>query len=146
MLEIGGNIVKGIWDGITGFAGWLWDKISGFCSGIVDGIKGFFGISSPSKLMKNLIGKNMALGIGIGFEDEMPKVNKQIRNSIDDLTAGGFTADINGTSQMAEAGAMGGKSVVIYQTNNYKSSHSRYEIFKSKQQTEAAVKLALLGV
>lgn len=146
MLEIGGNIVKGIWDGITGFAGWLWDKISGFCSGIVDGIKGFFGISSPSKLMKNLIGKNMALGIGVGFEDEMPKVNKQIRNSIDDLTAGGFTADINGTSQMAEAGAMGGKSVVIYQTNNYKSSHSRYEIFKSKQQTEAAVKLALLGV
>lgn len=36
--------------------------------------------------------------------------------------------------------------VVINQTNNYSQSHSRYELYKSKQQTAAAVKLALRGV
>jgi len=40
----------------------------------------------------------------------------------------------------------GAGQIVINQTNNYSSAHSRYEIYKSKQQTAAAVKLALLGV
>ena len=36
--------------------------------------------------------------------------------------------------------------VIINQTNNYTAAHSRFELFKTKQETEAAVKLALLGV
>ena len=27
---IGGNIVKGLWSGITQLASWLWDKVSGW--------------------------------------------------------------------------------------------------------------------
>lgn len=38
------------------------------------------------------------------------------------------------------------KSVIVNQTNNYSQAHSRYEIYKSKQQTAAAVRLALQGV
>lgn len=37
-------------------------------------------------------------------------------------------------------------SVTVNQTNNYSKAHSRYEIYKSKQQTAAAVRLALAGV
>lgn len=47
--EIGGNIVRGLWDGIQSLAGWLWDKVSGWAGSIWDGIKSFFGIASPSK-------------------------------------------------------------------------------------------------
>ena len=36
-----------------------------------------------------------------------------------------------------------GGGVVVNQTNNYAQAHSRYEIYKSKQATAAAVKLAL---
>lgn len=36
-------------------------------------------------------------------------------------------------------------NVNVYQTNNYSQAHSRYEIYKSKQQTAAAVRLALAG-
>ena len=36
-----------------------------------------------------------------------------------------------------------GGSVTVNQTNNYAQAHSRYEIYKSKQATAAAVKLAL---
>ena len=41
-------------------------------------------------------------------------------------------------------GVSGG--VVVNQTNNYSQAHSRYEIYKSKQQTAAAVRLAMKGV
>lgn len=34
-------------------------------------------------------------------------------------------------------------SVVVNQTNNYSQAHSRYELYKSKQQTTAAVRLAM---
>ncbi|MBR4152088.1 MAG: phage tail tape measure protein [Selenomonadaceae bacterium] len=37
-------------------------------------------------------------------------------------------------------------TVNVYQTNNYSQAHSRYELYKSKQQTAAAIRLALAGV
>ena len=42
---------------------------------------------------------------------------------------------------------LGGKAggVTVNQTNNYASAHSRYEIFKSQQNIERSVKLALMG-
>ncbi|MGA4517421.1 hypothetical protein ACPA0F_09140 [Solibacillus silvestris] len=44
----------------------------------------------------------------------------------------------------AVAEKIGSKTgVVVNQTNNYSQAHSRYEIYKSKQQTAAAVRLAL---
>ncbi|MGN0180133.1 MAG: hypothetical protein ACI4DY_11995 [Monoglobaceae bacterium] len=37
------------------------------------------------------------------------------------------------------------QGVIVNQTNNYSQTHSRYEIYKSKQQAAAAVKLAMMG-
>lgn len=74
MLEVGDNIVKGIWDGINGAVDWLHDRISDFCSGIVDGFKKKLKIHSPSVLFADIIGKNLALGIGQGFTENMKAV------------------------------------------------------------------------
>lgn len=44
------------------------------------------------------------------------------------------------------AGKIGSrKSVTVNQTNNYSQAHSRYEIYKTKERTAAAVRLALAG-
>lgn len=83
MVSIGTNLVKGIWNGIDDAVGWVLNKIKGFGSSIVEGIKDIFGINSPSKLMRDEVGKYLAEGIGVGFEDEMSAVNKQIRDAID---------------------------------------------------------------
>lgn len=83
MVSIGTNLVQGIWNGINNAVGWVLDKIKGFGSSIVNGIKDIFGIASPSKLMRDEVGKYLAEGIGVGFEDEMSAVNKQIRDAID---------------------------------------------------------------
>lgn len=85
MLELGRNIVEGIWDGIKNAGSWLWDKITGFGKGIVDGFKSAFKINSPSRLFRDEIGENLALGIGVGFEDAMPGVKKAMLSVVDGL-------------------------------------------------------------
>ena len=80
--EIGMNIVAGIWEGISGAAGWLMDQIRGFASSVLDAVKGFFGIASPSKVFESEVGKYMAQGIGVGFEDEMRRVSGQMQSAI----------------------------------------------------------------
>jgi hypothetical protein len=57
------------------------DKISGFMDDITEGIKDFFGIESPSKLYAG-IGRNLGLGIGVGFESAMREVGRDMRNAI----------------------------------------------------------------
>lgn len=86
MADIGYNIVTGIWNGISGAAGWLWNQISGFCSSIVSNIKSFFGINSPSKLMEDAVGKWLPPGIAVGFDDAMPKAMREIDASMGDIT------------------------------------------------------------
>lgn len=82
MAGIGGHLVEGLWNGISDKAGWLWNKVSGFFSSLTDRIKDFFGIHSPSRLFRDEIGVYLAQGVGVGFEQEMNSVAKQINNSI----------------------------------------------------------------
>jgi len=82
MLDVGKNIVTGLWNGINNAKDWVLNKIKGFGSAILDGIKGIFGIHSPSTVFRDQIGKNLALGIGEGFEDEMKVVTNEMQNAI----------------------------------------------------------------
>lgn len=83
MLEIGDNLVKGIWDGITGAKDWLLDQISGFADGVLSGFKDSFGIKSPSTLMRDVIGENLALGVGVGFNSEIDDITKSMADSLE---------------------------------------------------------------
>lgn len=70
MINAGANLLRGLWEGISGAASWLWEKVSGWASSLVSGIKDFFGIHSPSTVFAE-IGGNMADGVGVGFTDNM---------------------------------------------------------------------------
>nr|DAM29445.1 MAG TPA: minor tail protein [Caudoviricetes sp.] len=72
VVSVGSNIVNGIWEGISGASGWLMSQISDFASNVVDGIKGFFGISSPSKVMRDEVGRYLAEGVAVGWEQNDP--------------------------------------------------------------------------
>ena len=45
-------------------------------------LKEFFGIKSPSRLFKDEIGNNLALGIGEGFTDTMKNVTRDMTQAI----------------------------------------------------------------
>jgi phage-related protein len=81
MVEIGKNIVGGLWEGIKSMASWLASKVRDFFSGIVRSAKKALGISSPSKVFVG-IGENMGDSVGVGFTDAMEDVNKQIQSAI----------------------------------------------------------------
>lgn len=67
-IQLGKDLVKGLWNGISNMAGWIGEKIKGFGKGVMDGLKNFFGIKSPSRLMRDEIGSMLGEGIGIGIE------------------------------------------------------------------------------
>lgn len=82
MFDVGKNLVQGLWNGINNAKNWILDKIRGFGESILNGIKSFFGIHSPSTVFRDQIGKFMAEGIGVGFENEMSGVTRQMQNAI----------------------------------------------------------------
>lgn len=63
IIDVGKSIVEGLWQGILGAKDWLINKVKGFGQDILDGIKGFFGIHSPSTVMRDVVGKNLVLGL-----------------------------------------------------------------------------------
>ena len=82
VFEIGKNIVMGLWDGIKSMGSWIAEKIGDFLGGIVDGAKDLLGIHSPSRVFAG-IGKNMALGLGDGWEDSFGRVRDGITRGLD---------------------------------------------------------------
>lgn len=82
ILEIGSQIVQGIWSGISSGYDWICGKISGWVDDVVKWIKKKLGIESPSRVMRDQVGRYMAQGIGTGFEQEMRNVNRQIQAAI----------------------------------------------------------------
>lgn len=80
--NVGLNLVKGIWNGISRGTSWIKSRIRSWVGNITSFLKRLFKIGSPSKLYEDEIGKNLALGVGIGFTDEMKNVSKQMGKSI----------------------------------------------------------------
>lgn len=119
IANIGIKLIEGLWEGISKAGAWLWEKITGFFGGIVDGIKGFFGIHSPSTLFRDQIGKNLALGIGEGFGDEMKNVARSMENAIPtdfdaNITANPSFAGFNAYAGAGGAGFSGGNQITQY--------------------------------
>lgn len=82
MGEVGKNLVSGIWEGIKNAKNWLLGKAKEWCGSVLDGIKGFFGIHSPSKVFRDEIGTNLALGLGEGFSNTMKDVSTEMKTAI----------------------------------------------------------------
>lgn len=82
LKTIGTNIIRGLWDGIVGAGKWLWSKITGFCNDIVNKFKSALDIHSPSRVFADVIGQNIAYGIGEGYEDAMSGVARNMTGLI----------------------------------------------------------------
>lgn len=136
LVKTGGNMLKGLFDGLLDITA-IGNAVKKLFNGIVGGLKEKFGIHSPSKVMADIIGKNLALGIGSGFEKNIGAVNREISKSLNFDDA---RVNINAN------GAKSGGGLTVYQTNNYKQAYtSPVEKYKSKQQLYAAARLIKAG-
>lgn len=122
IVDIGKNIVEGIWEGIQNAIGWFTDKITGFFSGIIDGVKGMLGIHSPSRVFADM-GKNMALGLGQGWDNEYDRIRRDIEGGMDfgtasvDFASSGLgvasAGMVNGVSASVQGAGMSGGSITV---------------------------------
>lgn len=67
--EIGKNVVDGVWAGIKNAKDWLVGKVKEWCGSILNGIKSFFGIHSPSRVMRDQVGVMLARGVADGIDN-----------------------------------------------------------------------------
>lgn len=139
LIAAGGEMLAGLFTGLLNPAN-IWNAVKSLFNSIIDGLKSLFGIHSPSTVARDEIGKNLALGIGVGFEDNIKGVKKAMVKSMDGVSAEMGDIDIKGHKAAAN-----GQVVTVNQYNTYSQAHSRYELFKTKQQTAAAVRLAIGG-
>lgn len=82
MLNIGSNIVEGVWKGIISAKNRFVSNVKGFFKGIVDGAKSALGIHSPSTVMENEVGIFMPPGVTNGFKKAMPAMVKNIQSML----------------------------------------------------------------
>lgn len=92
--SIGLNIIDGIAAGVANAAGNLVNAAVNAAKNAIDTVKGWLGIASPSKRFRDEVGKFMALGMGVGFEENIPV--QDINNSLDDAVRmiSGHYADV----------------------------------------------------
>lgn len=70
--QVGMDIISGIASGISGAVGTLVDAAASAAENALNWVKDKLGIHSPSTVFRDQVGKMMALGMGIGFEKNIP--------------------------------------------------------------------------
>jgi phage-related protein len=128
--SIGGDIVSGLWNGISNKVTWLKNKIKGFGESVLGGIKSFFGINSPSKLMRDEVGKWIPEGIAVGID----KNAKSVMSSMKDLTMDTVGAARNGLStNVGGNGLTGGVVNNFTQVINSPKQLNRLDIYRQSK-------------
>lgn len=148
--DIGLDIVKGIWDGITGGADWLKEKITGFAGDVAGWFQKTFKIGSPSKLMADEVGQYLGEGVGVGILDSIPDVKKQLGKFAgfvqDNL--GGIKSNLSVDAQGTRGGGYvgGGTSSTVVNaglTVHYNGALSRKELKRLENDNYNSIKLRL---
>lgn len=149
VLDVGRDLVEGLWNGISDMVGWIGDKISGFGDSVLGGLKDFFGIASPSKVMRDEVGKFLPAGIAIGIEDSTLSAVKSVRSmadklrntaveSLNGMTSGTayrmqqnpMTAAVRKNAAVVNNYYKTDNSRTVNQTNNSPKALSRLEIYR----------------
>ena len=86
MMTIGRDIVNGVWKGIVNMKNIFMNNVKSFFGGIVDGAKAALGIHSPSREMRDEVGKWIPAGVEVGIKREMPKLNETVQDEFNNLS------------------------------------------------------------
>ena len=120
LKDIGHRAIEGLVNGIKE----KWEALKGTIGNIADGIRQGFqerlDIHSPSRVMRDEVGKNLALGIGVGFENEIGDVEKDMINSLD---VDGLVHNVNGAMKGLGAGIESSVNPNINPSITYESNY-----------------------
>lgn len=116
--SVGRAVVTGIANGITGGAKAIASAATSAAKSALNAAKNFLGIHSPSRVFRDEVGKNMALGIGVGFEKNMPveDMNKELKDVVKKIDASSFNSILDSMTKSLQAEAAGSVSISAVNT------------------------------
>lgn len=91
--QVGSDIVNGLINGIGAMAGALWSAAQNIARSALNAIKSFLGIASPSKVMRDQVGKWIPSGVAVGIEANT-KPLKDAMHNMSDLTTDSLQTDL----------------------------------------------------
>ena len=89
IASIGTYIVHGIWNGISNGTGWIKGKIRGWVGNVKSFLKNLFGIHSPSRWARDVIGYNIVAGMAEGISGSAGLVDSAINGIRPDMSITG---------------------------------------------------------
>lgn len=110
---LGKNIIQGILNGFSSMGSFIKSAVKNVCSSILGSIKSFFGIKSPSRLMRDEVGKFLPQGIAVGIEADTDKALDSIDKMNDEIYAKMKEAVNVETGQMSVSGTAGSISQIL---------------------------------
>lgn len=88
-ISLGKSIIDGIVQGLLNFGSKIKDTLGNLAKSAFNGIKSFFGINSPSRLMRDQIGRFIPEGIAVGIEANADSVTDAMSN-LSDMTVDAY--------------------------------------------------------
>ncbi len=85
-LQLGKDIIQGIINGIGAMAGMLWDAAKNVARNVLDSIKGALGIHSPSRVMRDEVGKWIPAGMAQGIEQNTQPLRRAMHRAAAQVT------------------------------------------------------------
>lgn len=132
MWDIGMRMMQGLINGVKSLAGQVLDAILSPISGAIEGAKNILGIASPSKVMRDEIGKMMGAGVGEGIlastndvMQDMDKFNRALTGKIEQIR-GGLTITPANTGEARSSSVVNNYTQVI----NAPKQPSRIELYR----------------
>ena len=130
MAEIGGNIISGIWNGISSGWNWLTNKVSNLANSLLDAAKDALGINSPSKEFADKVGRWIMPGVGKGLDKSMPATLKDMKAKAGELVSA-MRAEMSASVGQLSVGAshaaglrMAGAGTTVYNDNRMEQSNT----------------------
>ena len=125
-IGLGADMIQGVISGIGSMAGALWDAAVGVAESALNAAKGWLGISSPSKVMRDEVGKWIPAGIAEGIENNVTPINRAAQDIQSSLTSNigllsypysyysSYNNSVGGGSVTNTTTNLGGLSVNVY--------------------------------
>ena len=120
VASVGKNLVQGIWNGISGSLGWIKSKITGWVGDVTSFLKNLFGIHSPSTVMRDEVGREIARGVGVGIEENTKAATDAMQTLGDEVLK---TAKANIEAEKKNASELNAEIVKVAKEklDNYKT-------------------------
>ena len=163
-IQIGKDILFGIGNGLISGVSGIIDTVKDVAGNIASGFKDFFGIHSPSRLMRDSVGINIMRGVSVGMEDAFPEtediavsgmvdlgssmrraattsISDDIRDALSDMDAD-ITMEMSGKHARSSDTVVSKSDVRQDDHSTVMDSHDTYNIYSQAKDAEDAEELS----